>query len=630
MLPVSKWDPSLLTKCSSAALRESNSSSITLSTDGSCVLDTLPGGSYRLYPVDVEICREENIDGYLYVEVFVNRTTQDVTLVSEPLFRFVVDSEENLPLNNVSWNGSNKATAIATRGTHFRSWSLHSLHFCKSFIRGCSLFIACCPQLLPWLNSTWQGMRLPGAEDIRYNVNLSLVTLSLRDYDEKLPWYASVSAWTDDISFMLRAWCTGIKNCAEKCEEDSKRCAGVGNCKCFISRNNSACETGVTPLQSNSGGEDIQIYELVTTSQSTLASGEWNYFSLQAYDKKARILVELSRSQGDTALFLKPQNGNDSSMLPSASDFDKYADKIGPVELVPLQLFVPRSLYPGWLLRMRQRFCGSLPHDAPLSLVELFKPFGSTLKPGGMTYHVLSLDEMDGAHNLSVTLSYDGGQPILMWGESGNLPTLVNHAFKSDLQGPSQSARPSVYYMYNVASSNGSVVLAVYNADYFVREDSSFTVLVLVKEAEIAGKALKPALIILVVILTLLFACSTMGMVKFMLYRCYGGRPMRSVDQRTVENIDNVSEAEQGLERGLIESFPSIVYGGEVQVNETICSVCLGEYTVGEKLRVIPSCKHTFHMECVDVWLSRRSTCPVCRISLQPSSALEGPGVSSP
>ena len=41
------------------------------------------------------------------------------------------------------------------------------------------------------------------------------------------------------------------------------------------------------------------------------------------------------------------------------------------------------------------------------------------------------------------------------------------------------------------------------------------------------------------------------------------------------------------------------------------CVVCLGEYEVGDDLRYL-RCNHHFHIECVDQWLQRNSTCPLC------------------
>ncbi|CAH2053725.1 unnamed protein product [Thlaspi arvense] len=43
------------------------------------------------------------------------------------------------------------------------------------------------------------------------------------------------------------------------------------------------------------------------------------------------------------------------------------------------------------------------------------------------------------------------------------------------------------------------------------------------------------------------------------------------------------------------------------------CVVCLSELAEGDKARVLPSCNHCFHADCIDQWLQSNSSCPVCR-----------------
>ena len=54
-----------------------------------------------------------------------------------------------------------------------------------------------------------------------------------------------------------------------------------------------------------------------------------------------------------------------------------------------------------------------------------------------------------------------------------------------------------------------------------------------------------------------------------------------------------------------------------LQNDKLVCSICLESYEIGEKLRKLP-CQHTFHAECVDTWLTKKSgTCPLCRTQLK-------------
>ncbi|XP_041493070.1 E3 ubiquitin-protein ligase RLIM-like [Microtus oregoni] len=41
------------------------------------------------------------------------------------------------------------------------------------------------------------------------------------------------------------------------------------------------------------------------------------------------------------------------------------------------------------------------------------------------------------------------------------------------------------------------------------------------------------------------------------------------------------------------------------------CTVCITEYTEGDKLRALP-CSHEYHVHCIDRWLWENNSCPIC------------------
>lgn len=83
-----------------------------------------------------------------------------------------------------------------------------------------------------------------------------------------------------------------------------------------------------------------------------------------------------------------------------------------------------------------------------------------------------------------------------------------------------------------------------------------------------------------------------------------------------------------GLDRPVIESFPKVVLGESKRLpspsisDTNTCAICLCEYCAKDSIRCIPECHHCFHADCVDEWLQKSGTCPICRSS--PASTYAG------
>lgn len=41
------------------------------------------------------------------------------------------------------------------------------------------------------------------------------------------------------------------------------------------------------------------------------------------------------------------------------------------------------------------------------------------------------------------------------------------------------------------------------------------------------------------------------------------------------------------------------------------CSICFTSFKVEEDIRIMPICRHIFHMSCIDSWLKIKGTCPM-------------------
>ncbi len=97
----------------------------------------------------------------------------------------------------------------------------------------------------------------------------------------------------------------------------------------------------------------------------------------------------------------------------------------------------------------------------------------------------------------------------------------------------------------------------------------------------------------------LIFSCITV--VARMLIMSNGGQ-LRDVAGRRGASTAEITE-HSDVRPFRREDFPDAEDGK--------CVVCLGEYEEGDQLRYL-RCNHHFHIECVDEWLKRQGSCPLC------------------
>ncbi|CAI0471961.1 unnamed protein product [Linum tenue] len=123
----------------------------------------------------------------------------------------------------------------------------------------------------------------------------------------------------------------------------------------------------------------------------------------------------------------------------------------------------------------------------------------------------------------------------------------------------------------------------------------------------------------------IIFICT-----RIICWRLRGGdsRPMFEIESR----IDIEQELQppyhhrmNGLEPVVVAAIPTMKFTPEAfsSAEEAQCSICLGEYQEKEVLRIMPKCGHNFHLSCIDVWLRKQSTCPVCRFPVQQDDSFE-------
>ena len=105
-----------------------------------------------------------------------------------------------------------------------------------------------------------------------------------------------------------------------------------------------------------------------------------------------------------------------------------------------------------------------------------------------------------------------------------------------------------------------------------------------------------------------------------------GRRQDRLIRQGFFFNRSTNSSARfSGLDKTAIESLPMFRFSalkGSKQGLE--CSVCLSKFESVEILRLLPKCRHAFHIGCIDQWLEQHATCPLCRnrVSVEEESSV--------
>ncbi|XP_028802105.1 putative RING-H2 finger protein ATL12 [Neltuma alba] len=125
-------------------------------------------------------------------------------------------------------------------------------------------------------------------------------------------------------------------------------------------------------------------------------------------------------------------------------------------------------------------------------------------------------------------------------------------------------------------------------------------------------ETIHPSKGIIIAILTVMFAISflLLAYVKF----CKS----RSVQSRNFDmNNPGASRSGSrysGIDKQVIEALPFFKFSSLKGSKEGLeCAVCLSKFDDAEVLRLLPKCKHAFHMNCIDKWLECHSTCPLCR-----------------
>ncbi|RLN29618.1 E3 ubiquitin-protein ligase EL5-like [Panicum miliaceum] len=132
----------------------------------------------------------------------------------------------------------------------------------------------------------------------------------------------------------------------------------------------------------------------------------------------------------------------------------------------------------------------------------------------------------------------------------------------------------------------------------------------------------------------ILASVAALAVISAATFLCSRRRRAPSPSQRRAAAGDvELGQGAAGIDAAVLAAYPTLVYSstspekdeeeaagaGEPGGSDAArCAVCLADYADGDELRRLPDCRHAFHRGCIDQWLRRRPTCPVCRASPPP------------
>lgn len=84
-----------------------------------------------------------------------------------------------------------------------------------------------------------------------------------------------------------------------------------------------------------------------------------------------------------------------------------------------------------------------------------------------------------------------------------------------------------------------------------------------------------------------------------------------------------------GLDESVIKTIPLSIFTTKnktvkVSLTESAtrdCAVCLLEFEENDYVRTLPGCSHSFHVDCIDIWLRSHANCPLCRAGIFPTES---------
>lgn len=122
----------------------------------------------------------------------------------------------------------------------------------------------------------------------------------------------------------------------------------------------------------------------------------------------------------------------------------------------------------------------------------------------------------------------------------------------------------------------------------------------------------QPSLAVVIGMLAIMFSLTFVLLLyaKF----CHRAASVHSMNQQIHDGLARSRSLASGVDKTVVESLPFFRFSSLRGSRDGLeCAVCLAKFEDVEILRLLPKCKHAFHIDCIDQWLEKHSTCPLCR-----------------
>lgn len=98
----------------------------------------------------------------------------------------------------------------------------------------------------------------------------------------------------------------------------------------------------------------------------------------------------------------------------------------------------------------------------------------------------------------------------------------------------------------------------------------------------------------------------------------WGPNGLDNILTALLNQFDEAQERSRALRPEDIKRIPMVKVTQKHVENGTQCTTCMETFNLGEDVAKL-NCDHIFHRPCIEPWLQRNNTCPICRTQIDPN-----------